>query len=617
MDFFIAPIYKTITAVRQKLSDERNAKGFWAGELSSSALATAIGVYALATVNAKLYEPLIRRGLDWLRDNINGDGGWGDTVGSKSNISTTALCWSALGADNTDRYFQVVEQAENWLKREAKGLEAEKLTRAISRRYGKDRTFAVPILTMCALSGRWGPEQQAWGWVKPLPFELAVLPHQWWKWLRLQVVSYALPALIAVGQVIYYKRPPSNLLIRLIRRWAIERTLTILCKIQPESGGFLEAIPLTGFVVMSLVEAGRAGETVVTKGIRFITSSVRKDGSWPIDTNLATWVTTLAVNAQAVDPEFVHLTNEPERQKIADWLIKQQFREEHPYTHAVAGGWSWTNLSGSVPDADDTAGALLALWNLGVCNEQMMQAVNLGIIWLLEVQNRDGGIPTFCKGWGKLPFDRSAPDLTAHALSVWTIWFDELPVNLQTRTRKAIDKGIRYIKRVQKSDGSWVPLWFGNQHTLNEENPVYGTARVLSALMEVIPRFEPTAQGLFVKGAEWLIVTQAQDGGWGGVADGCGTIEETAWAVEALANWASYLQKENHKIPDSLRVAILRGTNWLIEHTEEGKVLEPAPVGLYFARLWYAEKLYPAIFTLAALERVKRFVGATTHHVER
>ncbi|MEZ6048428.1 MAG: hypothetical protein R3C11_23220 [Planctomycetaceae bacterium] len=36
--------------------------------------------------------------------------------------------------------------------------------------------------------------------------------------------------------------------------------------------------------------------------------------------------------------------------------------------------------------------------------------------WLLDLQNRDGGWPTFCRGWGALPFDRSAPDLTAHAL---------------------------------------------------------------------------------------------------------------------------------------------------------------------------------------------------------
>ena len=39
-----------------------------------------------------------QRGLRWLVANQNADGGWGDTVLSKSNISTTALCWAAFGA---------------------------------------------------------------------------------------------------------------------------------------------------------------------------------------------------------------------------------------------------------------------------------------------------------------------------------------------------------------------------------------------------------------------------------------------------------------------------------------------------------------------------------------
>src|SRR5205814_1036115 len=63
----------------------------------------------------------------------------------------------------------------------------------------------------------------------------------------------------------------------------------------------------------------------------------------------------------------------------------------------------------------------------------LLPAVVAGIKWLLDLQNRDGGIPTFCRGWGALPFDRSAPDLTAHALRAWLAWFDEVPLELQKR----------------------------------------------------------------------------------------------------------------------------------------------------------------------------------------
>ena len=59
--------------------------------------------------------------------------------------------------------------------------------------------FRAPILAMCALCGRLGSGADAWRWVAPLPFELGACPHRWLQWLRLPVVSYALPALIAIG----------------------------------------------------------------------------------------------------------------------------------------------------------------------------------------------------------------------------------------------------------------------------------------------------------------------------------------------------------------------------------------------------------------------------------
>ena len=97
----------------------------------------------------------------------------------------------------------------------AGSLEPEALAAAITRRYGKDRTFSVPILTHCALCGRLGSGAEAWRLIPQLPFELAALPHAWFKWLRLPVVSYALPALIAIGQVRHRRRPTRNPLTRL------------------------------------------------------------------------------------------------------------------------------------------------------------------------------------------------------------------------------------------------------------------------------------------------------------------------------------------------------------------------------------------------------------------
>ena len=85
---------------------------------------------------------------------------------------------------------------------------------------------------------------------------------------------------------------------------------------------------------------------------------MRPDGSWPIDTNLATWVTTLSINALAAAGELDQLDRKDE---LRDWLLKQQYKKRHPYTGADPGGWAWTDLPGGVPDADDTPGAILAM----------------------------------------------------------------------------------------------------------------------------------------------------------------------------------------------------------------------------------------------------------------
>ena len=66
---------------------------------------------------------------------------------------------------------------------------------------------------------------------------------------ELPVVSYAVPALVAIGQARYFHRPPRNPLVRLVRRLALKGSLRTLQDMQPTSGGYLEAVPLTSFVV--------------------------------------------------------------------------------------------------------------------------------------------------------------------------------------------------------------------------------------------------------------------------------------------------------------------------------------------------------------------------------
>ena len=632
-------LHKTLAALTARLLQSRVPQGHWRGQLSSSALSTATAVFALSTVDKAKYESLISKGLNWLIDNQNRDGGWGDTIMSISNISTTMLCWSALAivekshrceqapvpaSPGRQSQVQAVAKAESWLADFAGGLEPGVLAKAVFLQYGRDRSFSAPILTMCALAGRLGDAEQAWRLVRPLPFELAICPHQLFKWLRLPVVSYALPALIAIGQANYYHRKPANPLTRVLRHLTRRKTLDVLQRLQPQNGGFLEAAPLTAFVVMSLAGSAQKDNEVVLKGTRFLIDSARDDGSWPIDTDLATWLTTLSVNALAANPDFQNVLSIQERMTIHNWLLASQYRYIHPYTHAGPGGWAWTDLPGAVPDADDTAGALIALRNLGLSDNDVTEAVIAGIKWLIGLQNHDGGIPTFCKGWSALPFDRSAPDITAHAIGAMGAWLDELPNDLQRQVEKSIKKALFWLQHIQRKD-CWVPLWFGNQFAPNQENPLYGTTRVLSGLCRLPKRFCSAYLPMMQKGARWLLSAQNQDGGWGATESVSSTVEETALSVDALAGLVAtraLATATSTKSPvpaspgrqpqvkalvpaEAVQPAISRGVSWLIKNTKAGASVNPSPIGLYFARLWYYEQLYPTIFATSALQKVQ------------
>jgi len=263
----------------------------------------------------------------------------------------------------------------------------------------------------------------------------------------------------------------------------------------------------------------------------------------------------------------------------------------HPFTGAAPGGWGWTDLPGAVPDADDTAGALLALRALGPPDDEVLHAADAGARWLLDLPNRDGGIPTFCRGWGRLPFDRSCPDLTAHALRAWGAWAGQLPDATARRIARARRAALGFLARTQARDGTWSPLWFGNQAAADGANRTYGTALVLRALQECADA--PAADRLRRSAAAWLANARNADGGWGGDRGLGSTLEETGLAVTALAGEAA---------ADAVR----HGIAWLSGAWGASPPPSPSPIGLYFARLWYAEDLYPAVFSLAAAARANR-----------
>jgi squalene-hopene/tetraprenyl-beta-curcumene cyclase len=626
--------------IRSDLLAERLPQGYWVGRLSSSPLATATAISALVlaeqggtSCGLPAYTPgkklensadelyrgdlseLIVHSLHWLAEQQNEDGGWGDTDRSTSNIATTMLVEAAFHLTGVPaKYKNLLERAEQY-------VESQGGVPALKRHCESDRTLVVPVLMNYALA-----DLLPWRKVPALPFELACLPQVWRRRLKLPMMNYALPALLAIGLARFHQAPPRNPLTRWLRAAARGRSMALIQALQPTSGGFLEATPLTSFVVMSLASAGLIDHPIVRHGVEFLLTSVRADGSWPIETNLATWNTSLALAALNwnFEPESRDVGKQPsaEAEAALDWLLSCQHGESHTWTGTAPGGWAWTNLSGGIPNADDTAAALLALaaWQRRWPNQRTMEvkrAARIGACWLLELENHDGGWPTYRRGGGRSPYDRSSADVTAHVLRALGAWRELLSVEtanvpLAWRIGQALDQGVQYLKRQQQPDGSWLSLWFGNQLHPQQANPVYGTAQVLVMCRELELGHTEMAQ----RGVIWLTKVQLAGGGWGavggraagkkprvdalGVWEMAASVEETALAIEALLPFGS--------ADEIVAAALQQGVSWLTDAVLEGRHEEPAPLGFYFAKIWYYERLYPQIFAARALASASRAV---------
>jgi squalene-hopene/tetraprenyl-beta-curcumene cyclase len=577
------------------LKSEMNADGYWDGQLSSSALGVAVSLAAFHFYDSGRLSLEIENGIAWLVANPNPDGGFGDTPESKSNISTSLLCLAALHVNRNAKTFslEVYENLVSYLKQHNIDITSAQMGKGVLDFYKTDYTFSVPILAMCALCGI--PEKNAFKSVPQLPFELALLPRSFYRFLNLNVVSYAIPALIAVGIAVFKEKQQGGIL-QNIRQLSVKPALRKLEELLPESGGFLEAIPLTAFVAISLIKAGFKENSVVEKGIEFLKRTQRPDGSWPIDIDLSTWVTTLSVKAlkNTIDDEL----SKEERRRIIHHLLSIQNKSVHPFNGTSPGGWGWTHFTGSVPDGDDTSGVILSLMILDeASNGEVNKAIGEGCDWLLKLQNSDGGFPTFSRGWGKLPFDQSSADITGHALLALAKSIERLqhivPAVKLSKYRNAVKRSLLFLKKHQQENGSWIPLWFGNENHPVHHNPVYGTARVCAYLTEAVKLLKWNEslilqlEKMIEKAQQHLASVQNSDGSWGGDINIEGTIEETSLAVTALKG-------------SSYKVNIEKGLVWLDQqYCIRG--LNASPIGLYFASLWYHEKLYPLTMYLEAL----------------
>jgi len=667
--------------VRAELLAERAPRGHWVGYLAGSPLATAAAVSALVAAHHADTEDVLRddasaeadqvadhvvRGdlceflfesVNWLAENQNSDGGWGDCTGAQSNIAATMLVQAAFRLTGIPaKYDDLMLNADQF-------VDAQGGVAALRRQYREDKTLVAAVLASCATAG-----MVTWRQVPTLPFELACLPKRWQDHVQTSVDRTSLPLLLAVGRAKFHHDPPRNPLTRLWRRSMQTKSLALLEQLQAADDSFLASNATTAFVVLSLASMGYQDHAIVLRGVEFLLSSVRGDASWPVETDIATTVTALALNSLAsesradnaswhdtavadetatdvhgnVAPQHAHPSTEMQHadddqlfsERCLDWLLACQRTDRNRLTEVSSGGWAWTDARGALPNTNDTAGALVALarWpnrDSHSHQERIDRAARLGIDWLLDLQNEDGGWPTFYRHRGGFQLDENGADVTSRALRAIAAWQNRWRLDgrdarasstaLAERIDSAIKRGWQYLESVQRDDGSFIPLWFGNEYQPDDRNPVVGAAEVLIACAELNRADWDMAH----RASRWLLSSQHAGGGWGpprapldySNADKDGfrawrgndvmskscSVEETALAVTALLPLTT-------SSPPAAK-AVSAGLTWLVNAVEQDVHRQPAVIGFYPSKIWYHERLYPLVLAAGALSRATHQVA--------
>jgi squalene-hopene/tetraprenyl-beta-curcumene cyclase len=298
----------------------------------------------------------------------------------------------------------------------------------------------------------------------------------------------------------------------------------------------------------------------------------------------------------------------PALRRAASWLLRKQTRRAGDWSQrnpAPPGGWYFEHRNEFYPDVDDTCMALMVLKHAradDVSEATQEAAIRRGLVWMLGMQNDDGGWASFDRGNDKrwlteVPFadhnamiDPSTADITGRVLESLS-HFEEF-----TSAHPIVRRALAFIRRDQASDGAWYGRWGVNY--------IYGTWQVLRGVASIGEDLEaPYVR----RGVGWLLAHQNADGGWGeSIASyddpsqrgvGASTPSQTAWALMGLFAGG-----------DTDGPAVRRGVRWLLDkQSTDGTWAQEPWTGTGFPKVFYLNyPYYRHYFPLMALAQYAR-----------
>jgi len=139
--------------------------------------------------------------------------------------------------------------------------------------------------------------------------------------------------------------------------------------------------------------------------------------------------------------------------------------------------------------------------------------------------------------------------------------------------------------------------------TLQHATPIRCAPEIREALMERLILFRSRDGGFNLLPRQATGSVYASFLAAGAFGDLAAQVPEPITLIQSLKRletsdgaWANDLHGKTGSTP-----SLHRGTEWLVGKIECGEWQQPSPIGFYFAKLWYYERLYPLIFSVAAL----------------
>ncbi len=403
------------------------------------------------------------------------------------------------------------------------------------------------------------------------------------------------------------RRSRRNAVLRLRERIRFELRSTSYTSISPVSG-LLNIIALT---------AADPDDADAAKAFEAMDEWIWEDdeqGARVAGARSESWDTAFA--AQALSAAAPHAAVGEALQRADAFLASQQIKESIAGArgfdridprggYCVAGAWhGW-------PVSDCTAEAILARL-VSPRGRPSEDEIAMGLRFLMQCQNRDGGFSTYEPRRGRLSLEWMNPaemfgdsmtefsfvECTASCVAAITAALDEFP-SLRQREEipdldRAVARGVRFLRDAQYREGSWPGSW--------GVRLVYGTMFGIRGLIGAgVPPTDPAIR----KACAWLKSVQRPDGSWSErlaplpaaddpsvyVAGDEGQVTQTAWALSALLEASDPDWDVLCRAADFLAAAQLPNGEWPRQN----------PAGIFFRTAPLDYVLYRAYFPLWAL----------------